>query len=152
MEKIYANQAVCHMKNSNWKRVVETCDSVRPCLPKAMCGVRLLTIFPRPWNSTTRTSKLCSGRAKRWARWDTLRKRRRSYKLWKSRILTVRYLVLPSPSPSVLYWRMRSVVVDTTAVDAEISRLRKLDDERDRANRKKLKGMSIPSDYLSFYR
>lgn len=29
MEKIYANMAACHMKNENWKRVVETADKAR---------------------------------------------------------------------------------------------------------------------------
>ena len=44
LEKIYSNMSACHIKNGNWKRVVETADKVSlPLILSAIsCSAKVL--------------------------------------------------------------------------------------------------------------
>lgn len=97
LEKIYANQCACHLKNSNWARVIETAD-------KAI--------------------------AKNEANYKALFRKAKALGEQGFYEKAVKILTdVKSKSPA-----------DAAACDQELARLRAIDDEREKAHKKKLKG------------
>lgn len=97
IEKIYANQSACHLKNGNWKRAVETADKA-------------------------------------------LKKNENNYKAMFRKGKALGEEGFFEKSLKVLEELKKKNPSDTAMVDAEIARLRAIDNERSKAARQKLKG------------
>ncbi|KAK2460973.1 hypothetical protein APHAL10511_007443 [Amanita phalloides] len=103
ISKIYANMSACHIKQSNWKRAIETAD-------KAL-------------NKNSKNYKAMFRKGKALGEQGYFEKAEKLLEQLKT-----------------------ESAGDAPAADAELSRLRAIDNERDKANRQKMKGFLKKQD------
>lgn len=94
IEKIYANQAACHIREKNWQRAVETADKVNHslfCATRTTLIRKLLT--DRLSKRTRTTTKRCIVKDRLLANKVSLREPRRFLKSSNRRVLPVRSIL-----------------------------------------------------------
>ncbi|KAG6842361.1 hypothetical protein C0991_010651 [Blastosporella zonata] len=138
LEKVYANMSACHLKNSNWKRAVDTADKV----------------------SKTRRLVVTSSLTLRIATTKALAKNESNYKAMfrkakglgeqgfiEKAIKLLEEVKEKNPSGqhvgSVCLRILNFEALDATICNNELSRLRILDKKRDKENKEKLKGEQL---------
>lgn len=134
LEKIYANMAACHIKNSNWKRVLECVDKVCS-LTSAIFQWTTHESFSKTLAKNPNNYKALFRRAK--ALGET------GYFERAEKILEDIMKKSPAGASScapILRCTPAKSFADEPAAKAELARLRAMDKERERKHNQKLKG------------
>ncbi|KAI0925815.1 hypothetical protein AcV5_008444 [Taiwanofungus camphoratus] len=116
LEKIYSNMSVCHLKQSNWKRAIETADKVNI--------VFLL-------RSTTTSQK---------RHLKALAQNGNNFKALFRKAKALGELGYFEKAEKILEELLEKNEADAPAINAELTRLRAIDKEREKAHNQKFKG------------
>ncbi|KAF8623656.1 hypothetical protein AX17_007355 [Amanita inopinata Kibby_2008] len=121
ISKVYANMSACHIKEANWKRAIETADKA------SLIHSRLII-------STIETC------------FQSLAKNARNYKAMFRKGKALGEQGYFEKAEKILEKLKAENPADTVATDAELARLRAIENERDRASRQKMKGFLKKQD------
>lgn len=139
VEKIYANMSACHIKNENWQRALDTANKVGWKL--AMCSFTSMTDH-RQYQALAKNEsnyKAMFRKGKALGELGYFEKAEKVLEELKTKNPTGEIVVMKH-STSRMSNKMNP---DAAGVTAELSRLRAIDQAREKANKQKLKGASL---------
>lgn len=139
LEKIHSNMAACHIKNSNWKRALESAEKVSGLVT---CPALPISTRCRPLQRTTRTTRPSSARARPRASLAFLKRQKR--RLVNCSKTTPQ--VIPALAPHLR--GLNTFAADAATIQAELERLRKIDQQREKVHSQKYRGMHPPCSLL----
>ena len=140
LEKIYSNMSACHIKNSNWKRAVETADKVNPLEWRTRVYIRLIPIMTQALKKNEKNSKALLRKAKGLGEQGYFEKAEKILNDLLASDPDSECIVLARSYP----WFIESFTIDKAAVEAELTKLRAADKERERVHNQKFKGIYLP--------
>ncbi len=138
LEKIYANMCACHIKRSNWKRAVETADKASAVIANALRSLRPFSAR-QALAKNENNPKVLFRKAKALGEQGYFEKAEKILEDLKIKDEAGKH----TGAIRNRLWHKASSVLDIPTIDAELTRLRAMDKEREKVHNKKFKGKSI---------
>lgn len=148
--------SACHLKNENWKRAVEAADKVRVIQGQYSMSVWLSALCLQALAKNENNGKAMFRKGKALGEQGFFERAVKVLEDLKKKCPSGTYAVV-----TVLLQFMTKLRTEAASADAEIARLKVIDDEKERQHRKKMKGtcflkilacgpmLTVPKGFLS---